>query len=105
MIRPDEFRSAVRRGRRVSTAHAVLYLFPRPDESPTRLGFIVSKAVGGAVVRNRVRRRLRAIGRELLPSIGTGTDVVVRALPGSETIGWPELRSEIVSGVERGMRR
>lgn len=49
---------------------------------PTHVGFVVSKAVGGAVVRNRVKRRLRALSRDLVtPSIATGYSIVVRALP------------------------
>ena len=46
-----------------------------------RVGFVVSKAVGGAVVRNRVKRRLRALVRPLVLSSDNGCDVVVRALP------------------------
>jgi ribonuclease P protein component len=99
VIRPDEFRTAVRRGRRMSTAHAVLYLYPRELDAPTRFGFIVSKAVGNAVTRNLVRRRLRAIAHELLPTVGTGTDVVIRALPGLDTLTWSELNEEISTSV------
>ena len=53
--------------------------------SQSRAGFVVSKAVGGAVVRNRVKRRLRhLVARQLLASPG-GLDVVVRALPAAAT--------------------
>src|SRR5215475_2919117 len=50
-----------------------------------RAGFVVSRAVGGAVARNRVRRRLRHLMRDRLTSLPAGTDVVVRALPGAAT--------------------
>jgi len=46
-----------------------------------RVGFVVSKAVGGAVVRNRVKRRLRAQLAARLHRIPAGTDVVIRANP------------------------
>ncbi|HEX5426818.1 MAG TPA: ribonuclease P protein component [Pedococcus sp.] len=46
-----------------------------------RVGFVVSKAVGGAVVRNRVKRRLRAQMATRVDRIPAGTDVVVRANP------------------------
>lgn len=85
----------------MSTAHAVLYLYPREPTAPTRFGFIVSKAVGNAVTRNLVRRRLRAVGHALLPAIGWGTDVVVRALPGIERLAWPQLNEEISEAVAR----
>jgi ribonuclease P protein component len=48
---------------------------------PPRVGFVVSKAVGGAVVRNRTKRRLRALMAARLDAIPAGTDVVVRANP------------------------
>ncbi|WP_310273165.1 ribonuclease P protein component [Haloactinomyces albus] len=50
------------------------------DESP-RVGFVVSKAVGNAVMRHRVARRLRHLMRERLGGLPPGTLVVVRALP------------------------
>lgn len=48
---------------------------------PPRVGFVVSKAVGGAVVRNQVKRRLRGLLTNRLPRIPAGVDVVVRAQP------------------------
>ena len=48
---------------------------------PPRVGFVVSKAVGTAVVRNRTKRRLRALMAARLRDIPAGTDVVVRANP------------------------
>jgi ribonuclease P protein component len=46
---------------------------------PPRVGFVVSKAVGGAVVRNRTKRRLRALLAARINQLPVGTDVVVRA--------------------------
>lgn len=51
-----------------------------PGMTP-RVGFVVSKAVGNSVTRNRVERRLRHLVRPLLPDLSEGTLVVVRALP------------------------
>lgn len=48
---------------------------------PPRVGFVVSKAVGGAVVRNRTKRRLRALMAARVGSLPTGVDVVIRANP------------------------
>ena len=48
---------------------------------PPRVGFVVSKAVGSAVVRNRTKRRLRALMHQRLLLLPLGTDVVVRANP------------------------
>lgn len=56
-----------------------------------RFGFIVSRAVGDAVTRNRLRRRYRALARELVDAGGRGQDVVVRALPAVAELSWLEL--------------
>jgi ribonuclease P protein component len=48
---------------------------------PPRVGFVVSKAVGGAVVRNRTKRRLRALMAARISSLPTGLDLVIRANP------------------------
>lgn len=98
MTRPADFRSIVRRGRRASTEFATVHVIATGDR-PTRFGFIVSKAVGGAVVRNTVRRRLRAVCRELLPTMSVGSDIVIRALPASAEAPWASLHSEIAEGI------
>jgi ribonuclease P protein component len=99
-----DFKSAVRRGRRQYAPHAVAYL-ARDSSSPTRFGFIVGKNVGNAVTRNLVRRRLRAIGRDLLVTRATGGDIVVRALPGVEQLSWDTLHSEITNVVNGSVGR
>lgn len=97
----DDFKRIVRRGVRIGTPHALLYVAARDSVDPTRFGFIVSKAVGNAVTRNRMTRRLRSIGRMYLTQDDHGVDVVVRALPGSPEVPWDTLRSEIFDGLER----
>ena len=91
--RGDEFARAVRAGRRCGRAHLVAYLAEAdgPEGSVTamneartghaRAGFVVSKAVGNAVVRNRVRRRLRHLCADRLGALPAGSILVVRALP------------------------
>jgi ribonuclease P protein component len=101
VVTAQDFRSAVRRGRRVSTSAAQLYVTHRDSGSASRVGIIVSKAVGNSVIRNRVTRRLRAIGLDLVRSQPTGTDVVIRALPASAGVSWATLQSEILNGLER----
>ena len=66
-----------------------------------RFGFIVSKAVGNAVVRNKVRRRLRAVAAQLLPTVPAHLDIVVRAFAGSPQAEASVLRAEIAEGIER----
>jgi ribonuclease P protein component len=105
VTRPDDFRVAVRRGRRVSTPNAMLHIVDRATQNPSRFGFIVAKSVGGAVTRNFVRRRLRAVCRDILPTVPFGTDVVIRALPGCEGVDWATLHTEIATGIDRGLKR
>jgi len=97
-----DFRSIVRTGRRASTPLAVVYS-TRTGETPTRFGFIVAKSVGGSVVRNRMRRRLRAIGSELLTERSTGVDVVVRPLPGSAEQTWATLHTQVIDAVNQSV--
>lgn len=105
VIRSDEFRTAVRKGRRVSTPHTTIHVLVTSDARPSRFGFIVSKAVGTAVVRNTVRRRLRAVCRDILPTVPDGTDIVIRALPGASEAAWATLHTEVADGVGSVMRR
>lgn len=63
--------------------------------SKARFGFIVAKSVGAAVVRNRVRRRLKAICFSLYPQVGPGAEIVIRALPGAATASFEALSVEV----------
>jgi len=75
---------------------------------PVEIGFVVSKAVGNAVVRNRVKRRLRAAVAEQLagPLAGhPGATVVVRALPPSGTADWDALRGDLDSALSSALRK
>jgi ribonuclease P protein component len=83
-------RSGVRNGRR----NLVLYTAPIGAGEPSRIGFIVSKAVGNAVTRNLVKRRLREAGALSLKGHGTGLAVVVRALPAAATASWDQLLTD-----------
>lgn len=69
-------RDGVRAGRHTLVVHA-----RRTDDPPSRAGFVVSKAVGDAVTRNRVKRQLRHLVAARLPHTPQPVAVVVRALP------------------------
>ncbi|GHA22855.1 hypothetical protein GCM10010372_23680 [Streptomyces tauricus] len=76
-----------------------------PGEStpPTRAGFVVSKAVGGAVVRNKVKRRLRHLMRTRVARLTPGSLVVVRALPGAGDADHAQLARDLDAALERLM--
>jgi ribonuclease P protein component len=102
VVQGDDFRRAVRRGRRTSSAHAVVYRLVGEADGP-RFGVIVSKQVGGAVVRNRVRRRILSICASALSEIPSSDLIVIRALPGAHEAPWDTLRTEIGDGLRRAV--
>jgi len=79
----------------------VTYVNPSGEQSPPRFGFIVSRQVGSAVVRNTVRRRLKAVCAEALDSVRPGHDIVIRALPAAATASFGDLRDEVVRCLSR----
>lgn len=68
---------------------------------PPRAGFVVSKAVGGAVVRTAVKRRLRHLVRERLTLLPPGSLVVVRALSGSGDADHEQLARDLDAALQR----
>ncbi|MEP9384199.1 ribonuclease P protein component [Nocardioides sp. KR10-350] len=91
----ETFRSAVRRGRRAGSRSLVVHLLAGDSSGPPRVGFVVSKAVGSAVVRNRVKRRLRHLAREFLTELPGSAVLVVRALPDAAALSSAELGAEL----------
>ncbi|MFE1594607.1 ribonuclease P protein component [Nocardia sp. NPDC058705] len=111
-----EFSRTVRRGQRIGrrdfVVHALTHTYDdvADADSPVRVGgprfgLIVSKAVGNAVVRHRVARRLRHICAQVVDELPVGTDVVIRALPGSATADSAELLRQLRAGLRKlGLR-
>lgn len=104
---PDLFRAASRRGRRAGARTLVVHLLLPEARQVTgapgacRVGFVVSKAVGNAVVRNRVKRRLRHAVRPLLERLPDGAVLVVRAQPAAAAASYPMLSADLTRGVDR----
>jgi len=100
MRRRRDFTAAVRRGsrsgRKLLAGHLLVPAAGAAgDDCPPRAGFVVSRAVGNAVVRNRVRRRLRVLVREYLSSLPRGSLLVVRAHPQAATASQADLAAEL----------
>ena len=75
---------------------------PRDDQPLVRAGFTATKRVGGAVVRNRAKRRMREAARLLLPQLARpGFDYVFIARGGAPTRPWPRLLDDVKSALIR----
>ena len=79
LSRSGDFERVFRQGRSHAARELVLYVFPREDESLRRLGLSVSRKVGGAVERNRVKRMLREAFAQESAALPPGTDAVLVA--------------------------
>ena len=84
----------------------VLLVRERGDEDElVRVGYTVTKKIGNAVVRNRMKRRLRALARELLPSLGiAGSDHVLIGRTGGIEREFATLRDELRAALAKAAR-
>jgi ribonuclease P protein component len=102
----DAFRRTVSSGRRAGGAALVVHLLddaPTEGETP-RVGLVVSKAVGNAVVRNRVKRQLRHLVRGYLTQLVPSSTLVIRALPPAAGMRSEELGAELARCLGRAGR-
>jgi ribonuclease P protein component len=81
LSRSAEFERVYRHGRSTANRHLVLYTFPNASVETPRLGLSVSRKVGGAVERNKVKRLLREAFGKLEGTLLSGQDLVVVARP------------------------
>ena len=99
-----DFTDVVRRGRRASARLLTVHALPGEGDLPARAGLVVSKAVGGSVVRHRTARRLRHLLRDRVGALPTGTRLVVRAAPGAGTAPSPALAADLDAALARALR-
>jgi ribonuclease P protein component len=99
LSRSAEFERVYRQGRSTANRHLVLYMFPNPSVERPRLGLSVSRKVGGAVERNRVKRLLREAFAQAEGELRAGQDVVVVARPSVAEL----VEREGLSGVDAAL--
>ena len=101
--RSADFTEVVRRGRRASRSTLTVHLLAG-DDGAARAGLVVSRAVGGSVVRSTVSRRLRHLLRDRLDALPTGSRLVVRAGPAAATASSTVLGVDLDAALVRVQR-
>lgn len=92
-----QFSATTRGGARAGRKTLVVYALPH--DATTLVGFIVSKAVGNSVMRNKVQRKLRHIVANSLSAHHHGYYFVVRALPAAATASYAQLENDYTSAL------
>ena len=101
LSRTWQYQRAYAEGRSQRGRFVVLYAHVAPGE-PSRLGIVASRKVGGAVVRNLAKRRLRMIGRDLWPAVRPdGRQLVIIALPSAPAAPFAELAADVADLMRR----
>lgn len=89
-----EFLQIQNAGRRVATRH-FLVVYVAASDGPARLGITVTKKIGNAVVRNRIKRAVRETFRSCAATMARGVSLVVIARDGSSQLGVPATAAEL----------
>jgi ribonuclease P protein component len=100
----QRFSRTARHGRRAGTRTVVVHLEIEVGLTQPQVGLVVSKAVGPAVKRNVVKRRLRHLARERISSLPGSAVLVVRALPGAGGASYAELAEDLDRALRRVLR-
>ena len=95
-----DFKRVYQRGQTVALPTLALYWRKTGGPGP-RIGFSVSKKLGGAVQRNRLKRRFRAIARQLLPHCPTGYDMIFVIRPAAAKANHNRLNAEMAQAMAK----
>jgi len=95
LLRHADFERVYKQGRRHFSAHMTVFYLRRTEGEGLRVGFTVGRALGGAVDRNRMKRRLRESVRLCRPVAGPPADVVINPKKSLQTTEFSALLSEV----------
>ena len=100
--RRAEFLAVAREGKKWAASRLILQCAPRQPPQTIRYGLTASRAVGKAVIRNRARRRLRALAAEVFPvHAAVGYDYVLIARAAAATCVFAELRRDLLTALRK----
>ena len=93
-----DFKRVYQRGQTLALPTLALY-WRKSGKAGPRIGFSVSKKLGGAVERNRLKRRYRAIARQLLPQFPAGVDLIFVARPAAAKADYRRQSAEMAQAL------
>lgn len=97
----EEFQVVFQKGKSAANRQFVVYTLPKEGQVPFRIGISVSKKIGNAVTRNRVKRYIREAVTTLEEKIQPGLDLVVIVRQGVEELSLDALQSSLVHALKR----
>jgi ribonuclease P protein component len=100
LLRHADFERVYKQGRRHFSTHMTVFYLRRAEGEGLRVGFTVGRALGGAVDRNRMKRRLRESVRLTRPAVGPAADVVINPKKSLQTAEFASLLSEVSRAFE-----
>ena len=100
LLRHGDFERVYKKGRRHFAAHMTVFYLRREQGEGLRIGFTVGKVLGGAVERNRMKRRLRESVRLRWPEVRIPVDVVINPKKSVLKLEFTELENEITKAFE-----
>jgi len=105
LLRHADFQRVYQSGRRQFTGNMTVFFLRREDGSGPRVGFTVGKVLGGAVERNRIKRRMREAVRLSWPACEGPLDIVINPRKSVLDLPFAELREEVVRGLRLAEER
>jgi len=100
LLRHSDFERVYKKGRRHFAAHMTVFYLLREQGEGLRIGFTIGRALGGAVERNRMKRRLRESVRLRWPGVRFPVDVVINPKKSVLKIEFAELGNEVARAFE-----